>query len=293
MQETNRQETMARKKIQPVVPERTVLRKPKETLKKELEQRIALGKDLHNRQVTTMPELEQLKKDFATWDDFNEELLKRSFNNTHNEYYNDYNNCTKWIGMEDVMYRRDTSSGQYKLNHEKEKINAAVTNLERLVEKLPLIDEDENIQSYTTTDKTYTNKCFIVHGHDEARKFEVARFVENDLRKKAIILHEQPNKGRTIIEKFEDYSKVDFAVALWTADDDGKSKKESDLKDRARQNVIFETGFFIGKLGRENVIVLHEDGVDIPSDYSGVIFLRLADNWKDDLRREVDAIYEL
>ena len=58
-------------------------------------------------------------------------------------------------------------------------------------------------------------------------------------------------------------------------------------------NVIFETGFFIGAIGRQNVIVLYEDGVEIPSDYSGVIFIRLADNWKDDLRKEVDAIYEL
>lgn len=86
---------------------------------------------------------------------------------------------------------------------------------------------------------------------------------------------------------------MDFAVALWTADDDGKGKKESNLEDRARQNVIFETGFFIGALGRKNVVVLYENGVEIPSDYSGVIFIRLADNWKDDLRREVDAIYEL
>ncbi len=76
-------------------------------------------------------------------------------------------------------------------------------------------------------------------------------------------------------------------------DDEGKSKTEADLKNRARQNVIFETGFFIGAIGRQNVIVLYEDGVDIPSDYSGVIFIRLADNWKDELRREVDAIYEM
>ncbi len=284
---------MVKKRIPPEIPVLTVLRKPRERFKRELEERIALGKDLYNRQITTMQQLDDLRKDYAGWDDFNEELLRRSFNQIHNEYFSDYNTCTKWIGMEDVMYRRDTSSDEYKLNHEKLKINSSVTNLERLVEKLPLIDEDENIQSYTTTDKTYTNKCFVVHGHDEAKKFEVARFIENDLRKRTIILHEQPNKGRTIIEKFEDYSKVDFAVALWTADDFGQSKAEPDLKDRARQNVIFETGFFIGAIGRQNVIVLYEDGVEIPSDYSGVIFIRLADNWKDDLRKEVDAIYEL
>lgn len=191
------------------------------------------------------------------------------------------------------MHRRDTRSGEYKLKHEKGKISASITNLERLVEKLPLIDELETIQSYSTVERTYTNKCFIVHGHNEKRKYEIARFVEYDLRKRALILHEQANKGLTIIEKFEDYSKVDFAVALWTADDKGKLKTATKLNDRTRQNVIFETGFFIGRLGRENVIVLYEDGVEIPSDYSGVVFIRLADNWKDDLRREIDAIYDI
>lgn len=134
--------------------------------------------------------------------------------------------------------------------------------------------------------KVFYNRGFVVHGHNDTKKLEVARFIENDLKRKAIILHEQVNKGRTIIEKFEDYSIVDFAVALWTADDDGKNKNETDLKNRARQNIIFETGFFIGKLGRQNVIVLHEDGVEIPSDYNGVIFIQLADNWKDNLRHQ-------
>ena len=83
-------------------------------------------------------------------------------------------------------------------------------------------------------------------------------------------MSKQIKEGRTIIEKFENYSNVDFAVAIWTADDIGKAKNEEHLKDRARQNVIFETGFFIGKIGRQNVIVLYETGVEIPTDYSGV-----------------------
>jgi predicted nucleotide-binding protein len=284
---------MARRKIQPKVPEVTVLKKPRAIFKKELVQRITLGKELSSRKIQTMEQFEQLKKDYNSWDDFNEELLRRSFNNMVNEYHHDYSNCTSLIGMEDVLYRGNTSGGDYKLKLEKEKINTSIINLERLVEKLPLIDEQESIQAFTTVDKTFTNKCFIVHGHNEARKFEIARFVENDLKKRSVILHEQPNKGRTIIEKFEDYSKVDFAVALWTADDMGKIKTATDLNERARQNVIFETGFFIGKLGRENVIVLFEDGVEIPSDYTGVIFIRLADNWKDDLRKEIEAIYDI
>jgi len=284
---------MAKRNIRQEQPEITMLKKPKETFVKELQERISLGKDLLNRQITTMEQLDGLKKDYASWDDYNEELLKRSFNKVTNEYYNDYHNCAQWIGVEDVLYRRNTNSVEYKLKHERDRINASIVNLERLVDKLPLIDEIESIDSYTTTEKSFTNKCFIVHGHNEARKYEVARYIENDLHRRSIILHEQANKGRTIIEKFVDYSKVDFAVALWTADDEGKANKDIEYHSRARQNVIFETGFFIGKLGRENVIVLYEDGVEIPSDYSGVIFIRLADNWKDDLRKEVNAIYDI
>ena len=99
--------------------------------------------------------------------------------------------------------------------------------------------------------------------------------------------------GRTIIEKFEDYATVDFAVFLWTADDVGKSKEKQELSDRASQNVVFETAFFSGKLGGENVIVLLEEGVGKPSDYNGVIYIPLSGNWKDELRKEVTEIFRV
>ena len=90
-----------------------------------------------------------------------------------------------------------------------------------------------------------TNKVFIVHGHNDAVKHEVARFVEH-LKLKPIILHEQADKGLTIIEKFEANSNdVNFAIILLTADDEGKAKTETDYKNRARQNVIFEMGFLL------------------------------------------------
>src|SRR5690606_17522295 len=75
----------------------------------------------------------------------------------------------------------------------------------------------------STKVKNTSNKAFIIHGHDNNTKLEVARFLDNDLKKEAIILHEMPNKGKTVIEKFESNSDVDFAVALWTADDEGKA----------------------------------------------------------------------
>lgn len=136
-----------------------------------------------------------------------------------------------------------------------------------------------------------SGRVFLVHGHDEKVRETVARFLEK-LRLTPVILHEQPNKGRTIIEKFIDYSDVAFAVVLLTADDRGAASSdatEKTLRARARQNVILELGFFLGKLGRERVCSLYEDGVEIPSDYQGVLFVKLDQEgaWRFRLAKEL------
>ena len=284
---------MPTRKKQPTERPKTILIKPREAFKKELMDRIEIGNELHLRQITTMEQLEQLKKDSSNWDDFNEELIKQAFNNQYSEYYYEYSRVNQMVGFRDYARGVNTNSGEFKLKEAKEKINNCLTILKRLVEKLPLIEQDGSLLPYQTTERIFFNCGFIVHGHNDSVKFEVARFVEKELKRKAIILHEEPNKGQTIIEKFESNSTVDFAIALWTADDIGKAKAATDNQNRARQNVVFETGFFIGALGRQNVIVLVEDGVEIPSDYSGVIFISLSGNWKDDLRKEIEAIYEI
>jgi predicted nucleotide-binding protein len=281
---------MAKKKST-IEIQKTVLIKPREVFRKELIERIQLGEELKAKPIKTIPELETLEKDYGTWTDYNKELIKQAFNNQYSEYWHQYKEVNTLVGWRDAAFRVNTDHPSNKYKYAIERIDNCNTTMQRLVEKLPLIEQEGSIASYQTKDRTFYNRGFIVHGHNDARKLEVARYIENDLKRTAIILHEQANKGRTIIEKFEDHSTVDFAVALWTSDDEGKSKKENDLKDRARQNVIFETGFFIGKLGREKVVVLYEDEVEIPSDYSGVIFIRIADNWKDNLRKEIDAIY--
>lgn len=136
------------------------------------------------------------------------------------------------------------------------------------------------------------NRVFLVHGHNEAAIHETARFLERfDL--DVTILREQPNSGRTIIEKFIDFSDVAFAVILLTGDDRGGKIDEAyeNQKPRARQNVVLELGFFLGKLGRKRVCALYQDGVDIPSDYSGVLFIPLDKNgaWQMSLARELKS----
>ena len=145
----------------------------------------------------------------------------------------------------------------------------------------------------TDQQKSQGNRVFLVHGHDEAAKQSAARLIEG-LGLPLIILHEQPNQGRTVIEKFVGYSDVAYAVVLFTADDRGGKHDDTydEQRPRARQNVIFELGFFIGKLGRERVCALYQAGVDIPSDYNGVLFVELDEGgaWKTKLAQEMQAL---
>ncbi len=174
------------------------------------------------------------------------------------------------------------------------------TNVERAIALLHSwieeIDED-----WTETDRILdtssddfgisrrSNKVFVVHGHDEAAKQAVARYLER-LGLTPIVLHEQPNQGSTIIEKFESHADVGFAVVLLTPDDMGAPAKEAP-RPRARQNVIFELGFFIGRLGRERVCALVKGDVETPSDYDGVAYTKFDDagGWRMKFVQELKA----
>ena len=103
----------------------------------------------------------------------------------------------------------------------------------------------------------------------------------------AVILHEQANNGKTIIEKFEENSDVSFAIILMSPDDLGKQKCAVDLNPRARQNVIFELGYFMGKLGRSKVCALVKDSVEKPSDIAGVLYIDFNNGWKLELAKEL------
>lgn len=132
-------------------------------------------------------------------------------------------------------------------------------------------------------------RVFIVHGHDESAQNKAARFVEK-LGFEAIILHEKASSGRTIIEKIEHYSDVGFAIVLYTPDDVGNVRSEADsLNVRARQNVVFEHGYLIGKLGRTNVSALVDGKLELPNDISGVVYISLDEGaaWQLQLAKEM------
>lgn len=145
-------------------------------------------------------------------------------------------------------------------------------------EQKPEPDNDVAIESLS-------RRIFVVHGHDDGSREMVARFLEK-VGFEAIILHEQANQGRTVIEKVEAHGDVGFAVVLLTPDDEG-CVKGGTPGPRARQNVILELGYFIGRLGRGKVCALKRGDLEIPSDYAGVVYESLDGNWKQALGREL------
>lgn len=170
-----------------------------------------------------------------------------------------------------------------------------VHNLRKLLAKMttyrativPIENEEKK-----PTQRVIGNKVFIVHGHDEAAIQETARTLEKG-GFKAIILHEQADSGMTIIEKIEHYTDVDFAVVLYTECDLGRVK-ECDVdqeKYRARQNVVFEHGYLISRLGRKNVCALVKGNVETPGDINGVIYVSMdpAGAWKLQLAKNMKA----
>ena len=155
-----------------------------------------------------------------------------------------------------------------------------------IFEEIP--DTNKVIEEQHVSDKSHTD-VFIVHGHDNEAKQETARLIEQ-LKLKAIILHEQPNRGRTVVEKLQQESKTaGYAVILLTPDDLGTVKGNDELEARARQNVVLELGYFLGKLGREKMCILLKDSTTVPSNFNGIVYIPMDDagRWKYDLAKEL------
>jgi predicted nucleotide-binding protein len=160
--------------------------------------------------------------------------------------------------------------------HRAKTLSSQVMKIKGLIELLTTEIALQNDNVVKAPEARHGHKIFLVHGHDETALHETARFLEK-LRQEVIILREQPSQGKTIVEKFEEYADVGFAIVLLTADDRGGSKASDPVGFlcRARQNVIFELGYFNGRIGRGRVCALYQPGVEIPSDYAGILYVEL------------------
>lgn len=153
---------------------------------------------------------------------------------------------------------------------------------------IPFVGSDITASAPVVRNK---RKVFIVHGRDNEAKQEVARFL-SDRGLEPIILHEQASSGMTIIEKIECYTNdADFALVLYTPCDLGRGVHESKIPphNRARQNVVFEHGYLMAKLGRKNVCALVKGEIETPNDISGVVYVPLDGfgGWKIEVTKEL------
>jgi len=220
------------------------------------------------------------------WFSYTKELLSRIFDN---ERY-----ALEYAAPVEEPYD-DPEDLREEFHNARARIKERVVRLQLLIKALPLIAEpatnrnDANVP-WVPPSPGDSKRVFLVHGHDVAAKESVARLCQK-LGIEVVILHEKPDEGRTIIEKFEAHSDVAFAIVLLTPDDYGASASAPSGRPRARQNVLLEMGFFIGKLGRRRVCVLYGPGVEIPSDYSGVLYVPLdpAGAWRILLAKELKA----
>ena len=265
---------------------RTVLQMPRKDAENRLRTQIRKGEDILQLKIVNSGGLEHAESERNLWSDYNVELLKRIVDS--DELADGYD--TRLLGGSWHSGPIEAKRKEFHLD-----IRYFINSLKSVLARLSLIPESDVIsqriegQAYPPR-REVSRRVFVVHGHDEEAKQTVARYLEK-LDLEAIILHEQPNKGRTIIEKFEDYADVGFAVVLLTPDDVGSAKEETDNQTpRARQNVIFELGFFVGKLGRQRVCALHKGDVEIPTDFYGVVWVALdSGQWRLDLGRELQA----
>jgi predicted nucleotide-binding protein len=253
----------------------------------ELEERLASGRELLARNITNAAQLTEARRDYHSWHDYNVELLQRRF--TTVAPADEYRQSIGYVGIADSSLREDLEDFERDVEYRLRK-------LESLKLRLPLIAEPPQNHARSTSRGAASSgtTVFIVHGQDDGRKQTVARFLEALLPSHPpVILHEQPNQGRTIIEKVEEHAgRAAFAVVLLTGDDEGRPAGEEAWKPRGRQNVILELGLFFGLLGRSRVVVLYEQGVERPSDIEGLLYVALdpAGGWRTELAKELKAV---
>jgi predicted nucleotide-binding protein len=257
----------------------------------KLTNQIVKGEELASRTLSQQDDVKRLEADLKTWVEFTTHLLGSIFNS--DSFANEF---AKFIGR--MYHPQMTAFDRWKQEQRDvlerlRRLNSIKMRLEMIPEPASRANSREVEPRHTgrETSASSSREIFVVHGHDEASMHAVARFLDK-LDIQPVILHEKPDRGRTVIEKFEAHADVGFAVALLTQDDvGGPASAPEKLNPRARQNVIFELGYFFGKLGRARVCALYQEGVELPSDIHGVIYVPYdsAGSWKLRLAKEIKA----
>ena len=243
-------------------------------------------------EVKDNPVFDKYESEWSKWSEWIEGIEESSYDwslpkridDTKSLIYNIYRGIAKndqdWLinFSTELFQERNFSDSIYKFN------NSFIDYLGKALEDI--IEANPEIEA-NTAKKTNNDTVFIIHGHDNTLKMEV-QLLLNRAAVNNIVLHEQADRGRTIIDKLlDETNKAGYAIALLTPDD----ILENEAK-RARQNVILEIGYFIGLLGKERIRLLVKDGVEVPSDLQGILYEKYeaSGSWKIKLLKEMQAV---
>lgn len=250
------------------------LRISEDKAKQEIEFQIEKGHEIRNMYIWNSMSLKKAQTEMFNWSEQNVLLLNTIFDDE--SMVRMYDRAVPEVHFTAIPLDQGTQELQSAIDLRISTLNAI---LGRIQHRGALEQEEESSIGY--------ERCkmgvFIVHGRDSDAKYQLKDLLR-DWGIEPIILHEQPNQGRVIIEKFEYHSDmVGCAIILLTPDDEARVIGTEDLRPRARQNVIFELGYFSAKLGRDKTICLCKSDVELPSDISGIIYI----SFGKDLKREV------
>ena len=273
---------MPRRSAPPPAQEPLSLTVPREEAARQINDRIVKGSAIRERPIQDEATLETAKDAYYTWTEYNEEMLRQMF--TSPELADEYSDESGFVGWLDYF--------EEKVLDLQKDIDTKIRRLTSIQQRLELIPPTPGVTQASTAQSQKhgdIRTVFVVHGHDEAVREAVARFVSKlDLH--PVVLHEQASQGRTVVEKLEAHGDVGFAIILLTPDDVG-GRDPSSLRPRARQNVVLELGYFLGRLQRRRVCAVHKGDLEMPSDYMGVIYIPFdtAGGWRLKLAKELKA----
>ena len=238
--------------------------------------------------------------DLETLSCSSKEDFSNDYYNGYETYINQYNDVLENLQtlgffkkqkfIEHVPFSEQTFSGSGFSKQEKAKLREVTNASSSLLQKVKLLlapPKTLNPQS-----QVRSSQIFVVHGNDNEMKQEVVHTLQK-LELDPIVLHEHPNQTQTIIKKIEDNPQVSFAVVLLSPDDLAYPREgpPNEAKHVANQNVIFELGYFLGKLGKQNVAAIYTKKKDfkVPSDYGGVLWIEYKNGWYFELIKELKA----
>jgi predicted nucleotide-binding protein len=249
---------------------------PREEARARLVDRIEIGRELSQVAINSPESFDAAKHDYQKWSAFNTELLKQLF--TTDALSKEY----AWWGIAVVSMGRE-SLGQQIAKHQ-EDLTEKLRRLDSIVERLELYPLSPKLQAVAASQQdrftpvARSKKVFVVHGRDELSKTNLEVFL-HEIGLEPVVLHRQADEGQTIIEKFEKHAEVGYAFILLTPDEVAYLAEDESLPDaernkerRARPNVIFEFGYFVGRLGRSRVCCVYTGDVALPSDIHGMIY---------------------